>query len=254
MPSKTPPDDLPQYAFASAGEFEAFLEKEHATAPGIHLKLSKKGSGIPSITGAEAVEIALCFGWIDGRANGIDDNWWMLRFTPRRAKSIWSQKNVGTIARLIEDGRMRPAGLACVEAAKADGRWERAYAGPATVTVPEDFATVLADEPAAKSCFESLSKSDRYSVLMKVEQGAVSTRAKRIEVLVQTLAVGKWGATASTSKKALATKKRSGGITKVAPKASVKTKKRAAEDTSSRGEPASEESIQPRREGLRRRG
>ena len=253
MPPKTAPDSLPQHAFASATEFETFLDHEHLTAPGIHLKLAKKGSGIPSITAAEAVEVALCFGWIDGRANTIDNNWWMVRYTPRRAKSIWSQKNVGTIARLVEEGKMRPAGLACVEAAKADGRWERAYAGPATVVVPEDLAMAMADEPAAKAYFEGMSKSERYEVLMKVEHGAVSTRAKRIEALVQRLATGNWRNIAGTSKKATGAKKRSGGITKAASKSDMKSSKKATDTTSSTGRIAGE-MTRPRREGLRRRG
>lgn len=140
--STTP--DLPTHAFPTAAAFDTFLEREHASAPGIYLKFAKKASSIPSITWAEAVEVALCYGWIDGRANALDDKWWTVRYTPRRARSIWSQKNVGTVARLIEDGRMRPAGLAAVEAAKADGRWDRAYAGPANVTTPDDFTIALA--------------------------------------------------------------------------------------------------------------
>lgn len=187
--SATP--DLPTHAFPTAAAFDTFLEREHASAPGIYLKFAKKASGIPSITGAEAVEVALCYGWIDGRANSLDDKWWTIRFTPRRAKSIWSQKNVGTVARLIEDGRMRPAGLAAVEAAKADGRWDRAYAGPANVTTPDDFATALAAEPTAKEYFESLKKSERYPVLMQLATVAEKNRQRKIDALVQSLSVGK---------------------------------------------------------------
>jgi uncharacterized protein YdeI (YjbR/CyaY-like superfamily) len=122
MPLKPISSEFPVQAFASPADFEAFLKREHATAPSIFVKRAKKGSSIPSISATEAVEVALCYGWIDGRANSIDDTWWMVRYTPRRAKSVWSQKNVDTISRLIEDGRMRPAGLAAVEAAKTDGR------------------------------------------------------------------------------------------------------------------------------------
>ncbi|KAF2838264.1 hypothetical protein M501DRAFT_1005133 [Patellaria atrata CBS 101060] len=191
MAAKLPSFDLPVRPFSSEKEFETFLEKEHTTTPGIYLKLAKKASGIPSISSAEAVETALCFGWIDGRANGFDNDWWLVRYTPRRSKSIWSQKNVNTVARLLEEGRMRPAGIAAVDAAKADGRWDRAYAGPATITVPDDFTTALAAEPSAASFFEGLNKTDRYSVLWRVQTASPKTRAKRIEALVQMLAEDK---------------------------------------------------------------
>jgi uncharacterized protein YdeI (YjbR/CyaY-like superfamily) len=190
MPPKSIFTEFPVQAFASAADFETFLEREHATAPGIFVKLAKKSSGIPFISAAETVEVALCYGWIDGRANSIDETWWTVRYTPRRAKSIWSRKNVGTISRLIEDGRMRPAGLAAVEAAKADGRWDRAYAGPATIIMPEDLTAALADVPATKAFWESLNKSERYAALWKIETASETARSKRIEVLVQMLATG----------------------------------------------------------------
>lgn len=182
--------EFPTYAFPSVQAFEDFLEREHATAPGIYLKFAKKGSGIPSVTGAEAVEVALCFGWIDGRANSIDEKWWTVRYTPRRAKSIWSQKNVTTIARLIEEGKMRPAGLATVDAAKADGRWDRAYAGPATMITPSDFEQALAAEPTAEAYFDSMNKSEKYSVLMTLATVSVKNRAVKISSLIQTMAAG----------------------------------------------------------------
>ncbi|KAI9841091.1 MAG: hypothetical protein M1837_000995 [Sclerophora amabilis] len=191
MSIKAPPSDLPIYPFSSANDFETFLEREHTTAPGFYLKIAKKSSGIPSVSAAEAVEVALCFGWIDGRANALDDQWWLVRYTPRRSKSVWSQKNVNTIGRLLEQGRMRSAGVAAVEAAKADGRWERAYAGPATVTVPDDLVTALAAEPAAASFFEGMNKTDRYAVLWRIQTASLKSRAKRIEALVQMLAEGK---------------------------------------------------------------
>jgi uncharacterized protein YdeI (YjbR/CyaY-like superfamily) len=191
MSIKAPPSDLPIYSFSSVNEFEAFLDREHTRAPGFYLKIAKKSSGIPSVSAAEAVEIALCFGWIDGRANGLDNHWWLVRYTPRRPKSIWSQKNVNTIGRLLDEGRMRPAGVAAVAAAKADGRWERAYAGPATIEVPDDLAIALATEPAAASFLEGMGKTDRYSVLWRVQTASPQSRAKRIEALVQMLAEGK---------------------------------------------------------------
>ncbi|KAL9042567.1 MAG: hypothetical protein Q9214_003739, partial [Letrouitia sp. 1 TL-2023] len=191
MSTKALPSDLPIYSFSTANEFEAFLDREHAIAPGFYLKIAKKSSGILTVSAAEAVEVALCFGWIDGRANGFDDNWWLVRYTQRRPRSIWSKKNVGTIEKLVKEGRMRPAGMAAVEAAKADGRWERAYAGPATIEVPDDLAAALATEPAAVSFFENMNKTDRYSVLWRVHTASAQSRAKRVETLVRMLAEGK---------------------------------------------------------------
>jgi uncharacterized protein YdeI (YjbR/CyaY-like superfamily) len=191
MPIMNTSSDFPTLAFSSAALFDAFLEREHSTAPGIYLKLAKKASSIPSITAAEAVEVALCHGWIDGRANAVDDEWWTVRYTQRRAKSIWSQKNVKTIARLTEDDRMRPAGLAAVEAAKADGRWDRAYAGPANMVAPADFTEALASEPTAEAYFESLNKSERFAALMQLATVSDKNRSKKMNALVQTLAVGK---------------------------------------------------------------
>ncbi|KAL9613006.1 MAG: hypothetical protein Q9167_002439 [Letrouitia subvulpina] len=191
MSTKALPSDLPIYSFPTANELEAFLDREHATTPGFYLKIAKKSSGIQTVSAAEAVETALCFGWIDGRANGFDDNWWLVRYTQRRPKSIWSKKNVGTIERLVREGRMRPAGIAAVEAAKADGRWERAYAGPATIEVQDDLAAALAAEPAAGSFFEKMNKTGRYSVMWRVHTASAKSRAKRVETLVQMLAEGK---------------------------------------------------------------
>ncbi|KAJ5134417.1 hypothetical protein N7448_000561 [Penicillium atrosanguineum] len=187
MSSKPIPADFPAYSFPTTKELEEFFEREHKTAPAFYLKLAKKASGIPSVNAAEAVETALCFGWIDGWGRKIDDKWWFVRYTPRRAKSIWSQKNVSTVRRLIETGRMRPAGLAVVDAAKADGRWDRAYAGPSNITVPDDFAAALKDAPDAATFFESFNKTDRYSVLWRVQTASPTARAGRIEALVQML-------------------------------------------------------------------
>jgi uncharacterized protein YdeI (YjbR/CyaY-like superfamily) len=192
---------------------ESFLEHSHTQIPGFHLKIAKKASGIPSVSAADAVQVALCFGWIDGQANSFDADWYLARYTPRRPKSIWSQKNVDTVTRLLQQEdkqpfRMRPAGIAAVEAAKADGRWARAYAGPATMTVPDDFAAALAAVPAAQQFFERQSKTARYTVLMKLYTGAERTRAKRIAGLVQLLAEEKMpGGTKSTVVKKGAVKK-----------------------------------------------
>jgi uncharacterized protein YdeI (YjbR/CyaY-like superfamily) len=187
----TLPTDLPVLAFADQAALEAWLEAEHLTAPGLYVKIAKKGSGVPSVNWEQMVEVLLCFGWIDGRANRLDDSFYLQRITPRRAKSVWSQKNVATVERLTAAGRMRPAGLAVVEAAKADGRWERAYAGPATITVPDDLAAALDAVPAARTAFDALTGQDRYSVLHRVHTATTEkTRAKRIAALVDQLAAG----------------------------------------------------------------
>jgi uncharacterized protein YdeI (YjbR/CyaY-like superfamily) len=253
MPPKELPTDLPTLSFASAADFDAYLEREHAAAPGVYLKLAKKGSGIPSITSTEAIELAVCYGWIDGRAQTIDDTWWLSRYTPRRPKSIWSQKNVNTIARLTEEGRMRPAGLAAVEAAKADGRWDRAYAGPATITVPEDMAAALAATPAAQAFFDGLNRSERYSVLWRVETASPKVRGKRIESLVGMLAEGQLPADVAPKKKIAKLGQMTGPKKKPILE---RVKKRKAADDDAEAAKASDDTIrvlQPRREGLRRR-
>ncbi|KAL8644736.1 MAG: hypothetical protein Q9210_007105, partial [Variospora velana] len=191
MSKKSLPSDLPILSFPSTKELEAYLDDEHRTASGFHLKIAKKSSGIPTVSAAHAVEIALCFGWIDGQANAFDDDWWLVRYTPRRPKSLWSKKNVATIGRLIEEDRMRPAGIAAVEAAKADGRWQRAYAGSATIEVPGDLTAALVAQPAAAAFFEGMNKTDRYSVLWRVETASPRGRGKRIESLVSMMADGK---------------------------------------------------------------
>lgn len=187
----TLPTDLPVRAFADQAELEAWLEAEHLTAPGLYVKIAKKASGVPSVNWEQMVEVLLCFGWIDGRANRLDDSFYLQRITPRRPRSVWSLKNVATVERLTAEGRMRPAGLAVVEAAKADGRWERAYAGPATITVPDDLTAALDAVPAARAAFDRLGGQDRYSVLHRVHTATTdATRAKRIAAAVEQLAAG----------------------------------------------------------------
>ena len=187
----TLPTDLPVLAFADQAALEAWLEAEHESAPGLYVKIAKKASGVPSVDWEQMVEVLLCFGWIDGRANRLDDSFYLQRITPRRPRSVWSLKNVATVERLTAEGRMRPAGLAVVEAAKADGRWERAYAGPATITVPDDLAAALDAVPAARTAFDALKGQDRYSVLHRVHTATTEkTREKRIAALVDQLAAG----------------------------------------------------------------
>lgn len=259
----TPPTDLPIHSFATSSALEKFLEREHTTLAGFHLKLAKKSCATPSVTASEAVETALCFGWIDGRANRFDDDWWLMRYTPRRAKSLWSRKNVDTVTRLMADGssRMRPAGLRAVEAAKMDGRWERAYAGPATMTVPDDFADVLARDAAATAFFAGLNKTHRYAVLWRVETASVKSRAGRIEMLVAMLAEGKSPhgevkrATMQeqTPAPAPARARRTGGVGEVGKRKRphVSSKQVEGDDRDDRDERV--ERRQPRRDGLRSR-
>jgi len=186
------PTDLPVLAFPDQAAFEQWLEAEHERSPGVYVKVAKKGAPEPSLTQAEMVESLLCFGWIDGRVNRFDDFHFLTRITPRRAKSVWSKKNVDWVADLLAAGRMRPAGLAAVEAARADGRWDRAYAGPATAAVPEDLSAALAADPRAQREFDSLDGANRYAVLWRVHTAATpATRAKRIAACVQMLAEGR---------------------------------------------------------------
>ena len=188
----TVPTDLPVLAFPDQAALEEWLEAGHATAPGLYVRLAKKGSGVPSVTYAELVESVLCFGWIDGRSQRLDETSYLQRITPRRARSVWSQKNVAAVEALTAAGRMRPAGLAAVAAARADGRWERAYAGPATTTVPDDLAAALAAEPAAEQAFAGLDGRNRYAVLHRVATAATAqTRARRIAAVVTMLAEGR---------------------------------------------------------------
>jgi uncharacterized protein YdeI (YjbR/CyaY-like superfamily) len=239
MSTTTP--EFPTHTFPTAHSFSTFLSQSHATIPGIYVRLAKKASGIPSITAAEAVEVALCYGWIDGRANRFDDNWWTVRYTPRRAKSIWSQKNVATVARLIEEGRMKESGLKAVEAAKEDGRWARAYAGSAKGGLPEDFGERLKENRDAEKYFEGLSEKDKYSVVMQLASVVEKNRERKIEGIVQGLARGE---VKSTRRSVKNTNKI--GADKVAKEASRQVR-------ISRTGSGVQKTSQPRREGLRSR-
>ena len=152
------------------------------------MRLAKKASGVASVTYAEVVESCLCYGWIDGISRRLDDRFYVQRITPRRKRSIWSQKNVEAVAALTAAGRMRPSGVAAVEAAQADGRWERAYPGAARMTVPDDLAAALAADPTAQRTFDALDRANRFAVLFRVHTAATpDTRARRISAAVATL-------------------------------------------------------------------
>ena len=169
MAAETAKDGRPILAFASPEEWEAWLEREHASSDGVWLKFAKKGSGVASVAYAEAVEVGLCYGWIDSQALSLDERFYLQKFTPRRARSKWSRVNRDKVAALMKQGRMKPAGLAQVEAAKKDGRWEAAYASPADVEVPEDLQRALDASPKAAEFFATLNKSNRYAIVYQLQ-------------------------------------------------------------------------------------
>jgi uncharacterized protein YdeI (YjbR/CyaY-like superfamily) len=184
--------ELPVLCVPDAGAWRAWLTEHHAQPDGVWLVLAKKGTTEPtSLRYDDALEEALCFGWIDGQVQGGDGGVYRQRFTPRRARSPWSKRNVDRVQRLVEAGRIHPAGLAEVERAKADGRWDAAYAGPATIEVPADLAAALAAEPAAQAMFEVLTSQNRYAVLYRITSAKrPETRARRLEQFVAMLARG----------------------------------------------------------------
>lgn len=177
--------------FRSAKAFETWLKKHHASSPGLWLKIAKRHADEASITYLEAVEIALCWGWIDSQKKGLDAQYFLQRFTPRRARSIWSKVNVEKVETFIEEGRMQAPGLAQVDAAKADGRWARAYDGARSSEVPEDLIAALDAAPMAKAFFSELNATNRYAILWRIQTAVkAETRAKRIAQLVEMLARG----------------------------------------------------------------
>jgi uncharacterized protein YdeI (YjbR/CyaY-like superfamily) len=181
--------DLPVLGFADPAAWESWLAEEHARSAGVWLKIPRKGSGRPGVSYPEALEIALCYGWIDGQKGRLDDDYWLQRFTPRQPGSRWSKINTGKAAKLIEAGRMRPAGLREVELARADGRWDAAYAGPRAMTVPPDLARALAANDAAREFFATLSGVNRYAILYRIgDAKRPQTRARRIARYVDMLA------------------------------------------------------------------
>lgn len=185
-------DDIAQLTVADAVAWAAWLAEHHTEQTGVWLTLAKGGSTDPtSLTYAQALDEALCHGWIDGQTRRGDDTSYSQRFTPRRSRSRWSQRNVGIVARLAAEGRMLPAGIAEVERAKADGRWEAAYSGPAGIEVPADLSAALAAEPAAAAMFAILTSQNRYAVIYRVNDAKrPETRARRIGQFVSMLARG----------------------------------------------------------------
>ena len=178
-------------AFASADAFEAWLAEHHATSDGIWIKFAKKASGIPTVVYAEAVDASLRYGWIDGQVRRVDDDFYLQRFTPRRARSRWSKINCAKAEALIASGRMEPAGLAEVERAKADGRWDAAYDPPTTATVPGDLRAALDADPKASAFFDTIDSNNRYAILHRLQDAKKpETRAARIAKFVAMLSRG----------------------------------------------------------------
>jgi uncharacterized protein YdeI (YjbR/CyaY-like superfamily) len=183
-------DGLPTIFFSSSADWEDWLEANHR-GRGVWIKVAKKASGIESVTTAEALDVALCFGWIDSRREALDEQYFLQRYTPRQPRGRWSRINREKVERLTAEGRMRASGLAEVDRAKADGRWEAAYEGQRTATVPEDLKRELAARPTAKAFFETLDSQNRYAILYRLDDAKKpETRARRLAKFVAMLEAG----------------------------------------------------------------
>lgn len=183
--------ELPTLPFESKKKWANWLAKQHDKSAGVWLKLAKKDSGIPSVTYEEALDVALCYGWIDGQKKGFDDKYWLQKFTPRGSKGIWSKINTEKAERLIASGEMKPAGLKAIEAAKQDGRWEAAYSSQKNISVPEDLQAALDKNRKAKAFFATLNSTNRYAILFRITTAKrPETRAKRIQQFVEMLERG----------------------------------------------------------------
>jgi uncharacterized protein YdeI (YjbR/CyaY-like superfamily) len=175
--------------FTSSDEWKRWLAKNHAKSDEVWLKFFRKGSNVPSITHAEALDEALCFGWIDGQAQGIDETSWRQKFTPRRARSIWSKRNTERVKRLMQEGRMKRSGLKEVEAAKADGRWRRAYDSPKSMVIPQDFMSELAKNKKALAFFQTLNRANTYAIGWRLQTAKTpETRERRMKAILAKLA------------------------------------------------------------------
>jgi uncharacterized protein YdeI (YjbR/CyaY-like superfamily) len=183
-----PTDPLPVMSFESTDAWDAWLDAHHADSPGLWLKIAKKGAAGTTISYSDALDVALCHGWIDGQKGRYDDDYWLQRFTPRKAASKWSKINTERVAALTASGRMRPAGLREVERAQADGRWEQAYESQSRIAVPEDLTRALAANERARAFFATLDSANRYAILYRISAAKKpETRAKRIDTYVAML-------------------------------------------------------------------
>jgi uncharacterized protein YdeI (YjbR/CyaY-like superfamily) len=184
--------DLPIVALASQAAWREWLAEQHATSAGLWLQIAKKDSGIETVSHAEALEVALCYGWIDGQGAAFDEYYWLVRFSPRQPRSKWSKINRDKATELIEKGAMQPSGLREVERAKADGRWDAAYEGQRNATVPEDLQRALDADERARAFFATLDRANRFAIIYRVQDAKrPDTRARRIEQFVAMLSEGK---------------------------------------------------------------
>jgi uncharacterized protein YdeI (YjbR/CyaY-like superfamily) len=181
-------DDEAVVEFASAKAWASWLAKNHAKSSGVWLKLAKKGSAAASVSYSDALDVALCYGWIDGRKARLDEDFWRQRFSPRTAQSRWSKLNRDRVERLVASGAMQPAGLAEVQRARSDGRWDAAYDGQSTAAVPPDLRRELRKHPAASAFFDTLDSRNRYAILYRIQDAKKpETRARRIAKFVAML-------------------------------------------------------------------
>jgi len=185
------PAELPTVPFESKKKWADWLAKQHDKSSGVWLKIGKKDTGISSVTYEEALDVALCYGWIDGQKKGFDEKYWLQKFTRRGPKSIWSKINTEKAEKLIIAGEMKPAGLKAIELAKQDGRWEAAYASQKNIAIPEDFQAALDKNKKAKTFFSTLKSAERYSFLFRIHHAKKpETRAKRIQQFIEILEKG----------------------------------------------------------------
>jgi uncharacterized protein YdeI (YjbR/CyaY-like superfamily) len=191
MPKAPFTPDLPVKLFKSQDAWAKWLETNHAKSPGIWMRIAKKDGGLTSVNYAEALDVALCHGWIDGQKRPLDEASWLQRFTPRGARSMWSTINKGKAKTLIESGRMRPSGMAAIESAKADGRWDAAYGPSSTAEVPPELRAALDRSPKAKAFFETLRGANRYALIYRVHTAKKpETKAKRVADFIARLERG----------------------------------------------------------------
>jgi uncharacterized protein YdeI (YjbR/CyaY-like superfamily) len=183
--------DKTHHTFESPEQLHAWLQANHASETELWVRIFKKGTGQPSVTWDDCVVVAIAWGWIDGRRKSLDETSFLQRLTPRRARSNWSQKNVQHAERLIVQGRMQPAGLAQIEAARSDGRWATAYAGSATMVMPEDFLAALQQDPAAHAFYATLKRQSLFTIYHRLHNAKrPETRQKRMAEVLATLARG----------------------------------------------------------------
>lgn len=184
-------DELPILSITDPATWEAWLKEHHANKTGAWLKIAKKNSGLPSVTHDQVLEVALCYGWIDGQRNGLDEHYFLQKFTPRRPRSLWSKRNIEKVEALMAAGRMQPSGLAEVEKAKTDGRWQAAYDSAKNMEMPADFLQALEQRPKAKAFFETLNKTTTYAIAFSLHTAKkAETRQRRLEKFITMLERG----------------------------------------------------------------